>query len=235
MFASAREHPPRRIIREKVRKSRGILSVFPSGLCFQGDVPTTRCSMTEHLTPDLYTVILPALCWSRRQPDFYAVTQDVSREGISFRSAAEPALDEQITCSIRYIGQVDARVVRTDDRLFLVRLKASRQRAAEVARTLLALSREQERTLQPARAHPRISPDRKDVLVTLEDGRVLPGRLINVSASGAALALDHTLSAGASITIGSTAAQVVRIFRDGIGAAFAFPFDPGQVHAGIRL
>ena len=191
--------------------------------------------MTEHLTPDLHTVILPALCWSRRQPDFYAVTQDVSREGINFRSAVEPAVDEQITCSIRYIGQVDARVVRADDRLFLVRLKASRPRAAEVARTLLALSREQERALLPARMHPRISPDRKDVLVTLEDGRVLPGRLINVSASGAALALDHTLSAGASITIGSTAAQVVRIFRDGIGAAFAFPFDQGQVHAGIRL
>ncbi len=71
--------------------------------------------------------------------------------------------------------------------------------------------------------------------MTLEDGRVLPGRLINVSASGAALALDHTLASGARITIGATAAQVVRIFRDGIGAAFAFPLDPAQVHAEIRL
>lgn len=64
---------------------------------------------------------------------------------------------------------------------------------------------------------------------------MLPGRLINVSASGAALALDHTLASGARITIGGTTAQVVRIFRDGIGAAFAFPLDPAQVHAGIRL
>lgn len=191
--------------------------------------------MTEHPASDPHTVFLPALCWSRRQPDFYAVTQDLSPEGITFRSAFEPALDERLTCSIRYIGQLDTRVVRTDDKLFVVRLMASRQRAAEVARTLLALSREQGRSDQPARAHPRISPERKDVLVTLEDGRVLPGRLINVSASGAALALDHTLPPGTSITIGSTAAQVVRIFRDGIGAAFAFPFDPGQVHAGIRL
>lgn len=191
--------------------------------------------MTERLASDLHTVILPALCWSRRQPDFYAVTQDVSREGIAFRSAAGPAADEHLTCSIRYIGQVDARVVRTSDKVFVVRLMASRQRVADVARTLVALGREQGRTFEATRAHPRISPTRKDVLVTLADGRVLPGRLINVSASGAALALDHTLPAGASITIGSTAAQVVRIFRDGIGAAFAFPFDQGQVHAGIRL
>lgn len=191
--------------------------------------------MIERTAPERHTVFLPALCWSRRQPDFYAVTQDLSREGIAFRSAAEPALDERLTCSIRYIGQVDARIVRTDGNLFVVRLMASRQRAAEVARAMLALSREQGRTYDAARAHPRINPSRKDVLVTLEDGRVLPGRLINVSASGAALSLDHTLTSGARITIGDTAAQVVRIFRDGIGAAFASPLDPAQVHAGIRL
>jgi PilZ domain len=191
--------------------------------------------MTERPASDLRTVFLPALCWSRRQADFYAVTQDLSPDGITFRSASEPAVDESLTCSIRYIGQVETRVVSVDDNLFVVRLMTSRQRAAEVARTMLALSREQGRSFESARAHPRINPARKDVLVTLEDGRVLPGRLINVSASGAALALDHTLASGARITIGATAAQVVRIFRDGIGAAFAFPLDPAQVHAEIRL
>lgn len=191
--------------------------------------------MTERPDSDLHTVFLPALCWSRRQPDFYAVTQDLSRAGITFRSAAEPAVEEQLTCSIRYIGQVEARVVRTDDKLFVVRLMVSRQRAAEIARTMLALAREQGRTFEAGRVHPRINPTRKDVLVTLGDGSVLPGRLINVSASGAALALDHTLTRGTSITIGGTAAEVVRVFRDGIGAAFANPLDPAQVHAGIRL
>ncbi|TFZ55420.1 PilZ domain-containing protein [Methylorubrum sp. Q1] len=195
----------------------------------------TRGTMIERPASHLHTVFLPALCWGRRQPDFYAVTQDLSRAGITFRSASEPAVDEPLTCSIRYVGQVEARVVSSGDNLFAVRLMASRQRTAEVARALLALAREQGRTFEAARAHPRINPARKDVLVTLEDGRVLPGRLINISASGAALALDHTLSRGARITIGGTAAQVVRIFRDGIGAAFASPLDPGQVHAGIRL
>ncbi|WHQ68052.1 PilZ domain-containing protein [Methylorubrum extorquens] len=195
----------------------------------------TRGTMIERPASNLHTVFLPALCWSRRQPDFYAVTQDLSRTGITFRSASDPAVNEPLTCSIRYIGQVEARVVSSGDNQFVVRLMASRQRAAEVARTMLALAREQGRTFESTRAHPRINPARKDVLVTLEDGRVLPGRLINVSSSGAALAIDHTLSRGASITIGDTAAKVVRIFRDGIGATFAFPLDPGQVHAGIRL
>ncbi|MEH3116822.1 MAG: PilZ domain-containing protein [Methylorubrum populi] len=191
--------------------------------------------MTERRAPDPRTVFLPALCWGRHQPDFYAVTQEISRNGIALRSAVEPEIDQLLTCSIRYIGMLEARVASTEDNLFVIRLLVSPQRAAEVAQTMLALAREQGRTFEAARTHPRISPARKDVLVTLEDGRVLPGRLINVSASGAALALDHTLASGTPITIGTTPARVVRIFRDGIGAAFALPLDPAQVHAGLRL
>ncbi len=195
----------------------------------------TRAFMTERPTTDLRTVFLPVLCWSRHQPDFYAVTQDISRDGITLRSAFAPDVDQLLTCSIRYIGQFEARVASAGDNLFVLRLLLSRQRAGEVARTLLTLADEQGRTLEAVREHPRISPTRKDVMVRLEDGRVLPARLINVSASGAALSLDHTLAPGTPITIGATAAQVVRIFRDGIGAAFDFPFDSAQIHAGIQL
>ncbi|MEE7459058.1 pilus assembly protein PilZ [Methylorubrum populi] len=191
--------------------------------------------MTDRTIPDHHTVILPALCWSRRQPDFHAVTQDISRSGIVFRSAVSPQIDQLLTCSIRYIGLLEARVTGTEENRFTVRVRASRQRSAEIAGTMMALAREQEPSLDTPRVHPRISPTRKDVLVTLVDGRILPGRLINISASGAALSLDYGLANGTPITIGGTAARVVRTFPDGIGAAFTFPLDPAQVHAGIQL
>lgn len=191
--------------------------------------------MIDRRASEAHTLFLPALCWGRGQPDFHAVTQDLSRNGITLRSAVAPAVNQLLSCSIRYIGIVEARVTRTEDNLFVVRLVVSPQRATEVAHTMMDLAREQGRPFDAPRIHPRISPTRKDVLVTLEDGSVLPGRLINVSASGAALALAQMLASGTPIVIGTTAARVVRTFRDGIGAAFTFPLDPAQVHAGIRL
>lgn len=191
--------------------------------------------MTEHTSSAHHTVFLPAICWSGRQPDFHAVTQDLSRKGIVFRSAVTPPLDQSLTCSVRYIGLIETRVIGTEENRFTVRVRASRQRAAEIAGTMMALAREQGPSLDTPRTHPRISPARKDVLITLVDGRILPGRLINISASGAAVSIDHRLANGTPITIGTTAARVVRTFPDGIGAAFTFPLDPAQVHAGIRL
>lgn len=198
-------------------------------------VPITHFIMIHRSSATLRPLILPAYCRSRERAEFHAVTQDIYWSGIASRSAIMPAVGQVLTCSIRYVGLFEARVVGTQDHLFVVHLLTSRRRGGEIARTMLALAHEQERPLEAWRLHARINPVNRDVLVTLEDGRVLPGRLINVSASGAALVIEDTVERGAHIVIGSTAARVVRVFRDGIGAAFVTPLDPVQVHPGIRL
>ena len=191
--------------------------------------------MPQRRDSDRYQVFLPALCWSRRHPDFYAVTEGISVEGIALRSAVVPEVGEALTCSIRHIGVVDARIAASEAESFVVRLSISRPQAVHVARTMVALARAQHRSLDPHRVHRRIAPDRKDITVTFDDGRTVPGRLINVSASGAALALERPVGVGTAITIGATAARVVRLFERGVGAVFAVPLDPALVDAGIRL
>lgn len=191
--------------------------------------------MIHRSSASLRTLILPAYCRSREQFEFHAVTKDIYQSGISFRSATKPQIDQVLTCSVRYVGVFEARVVETEGHLFIVRVLTSRERGGEIARTMLALAHEQVRPLEAWRAHSRISPMNKDVLITVDDGRILPGRLINVSASGAALVVEDTLEPGARIVIGSTPARVVRDFRGGIGAAFIAPLDPAQIHADIRL
>ncbi|WP_336485934.1 PilZ domain-containing protein [Methylobacterium nigriterrae] len=90
-----------------------------------------------------HKVILPALCWSRGRADFYAVTADVSSDGIRLRSSTVPQVGEVLTCSIRHIGQVQGRVVRAGDREFVMRVLARRHVTVSVARTLIFLAQQQ--------------------------------------------------------------------------------------------
>lgn len=191
--------------------------------------------MTDSLLADRHAVILPSLCWNRQHSDFYAVTEDVTSQGIGFRSAVVPQVGDALTCSIRFVGTVETRVTVNGPNSFGVRLSVSRERANEIARTLMTLAREQDRAPEPGRRHRRITPHRRDVQVRLDDGSVLPGRLVNVSASGAAVFLAEPVAVGAAIVLGATAGRVVRVFDEGIGVLFDTALDPERVDAGIRL
>jgi hypothetical protein len=191
--------------------------------------------MTDSLPTDRHAVILPALCWGRQHSDFYAVTADITAQGIGFRSAIVPEIGIALTCSIRFVGTVETRIVTNGPNTFGVRLSVPREQAAAIARTMWALAREQDRPPEGDRRHRRIAPRRRDVLVTLGDGRAVPGRLVNVSASGAAVALARPIEVGESVTLGSTAGRVVRRFAEGIGVVFDAALDPALVDPGIRL
>ena len=188
----------------------------------------------QHAKPHHHKVVVPALCWGRGRSEFYAVTDIVSPDGIRFRSATKPLVDEELTCNIRHIGTVETRVVSIGDRAFIVRVLARMQAMASVARELRQLSEQQEAPV-PVRVHPRVTPLETDVTIKLTDGRVLPAKLLNVSASGVAFTLDAQIDIGASITIGRTAARVARHFDHGIGAVFDRAFAPQAVDRHITL
>lgn len=186
----------------------------------------------EHLQ---HAVILPSLFWNRTRADFYAVTSGFSADGIGFRSATVPAAAERLTCNIRHVGSLEVRIVRTGTNAFTVRPTGGRRRNAALARTLVALARSQDERAERPRMHPRIVPLQTDLRVALDDGSVLSGRLVDVSASGAAVRLDVPIAAGARIRLGSTEAVVIRTYDNGIGASFLTPFDPGAVDEHLVL
>lgn len=195
---------------------------------------TVRAMRHPHAKPHHHTVVVPALCWGRDRSEFYAVTDIVSPDGIHFRSATTPLVDEELTCNIRHIGAVETRVVSIGDHAFVVRLLAKQEAVASVARELRLLSEQQEATA-PVRVHPRVTPLETDVTVELADGRIVPAKLLNVSASGVAFTLDVQIAIGAPITIGRTAARVARHFEHGIGAVFDRAFAPQAIDQHITL
>lgn len=180
-------------------------------------------------------VILPSLCWNRRHADFYAVTSSVSSHGIAFRSATVPGRGDVLTCSIRYVGSIEVRIVETGRHSFTVKPTAGRRRSTALVRTLVELARIQEYPPERHRAQPRIVPLQVAVSVAMEDGSILSGRIANVSATGVALHVGIPIAPRTRIRVGSTEAVVVRTYDNGIGASFRTPFDPIEVNESLVL
>ncbi|MCJ2092410.1 pilus assembly protein PilZ [Methylobacterium sp. J-072] len=187
------------------------------------------------MTSQRHMVVLPALCWNIRRPDFYAVTADVTAEGIRLRSSARLAAGEDLTCSIRHIGQLEVRITEVSGQDFVVWVRGGRATLNGLARQFVTLARAQNFSLEPIRGHRRIVPAQKTAVITLESGVTFPGHVLNVSASGIALLVDQALELGETIWVGSRAARVARHFEHGIGAAFLEPLEPDAVHAAMTL
>ncbi|MEL6060739.1 MULTISPECIES: pilus assembly protein PilZ [unclassified Methylobacterium] len=182
-----------------------------------------------------HRIILPALCWTQRRRDFYAITTDVSVEGIRFRSSSLLSPGEDLTCSIRYIGLLHARIDQAVGQEFVVSVRGGRPALVGLARQFVTLSRAQDFRVEPVRLDRRIVPKQKVVVVTLEGGHAVSGHVLNISASGVALLIDQTPELGATIRVGQKLARVMRHFTHGLGAAFVEPFEPGAVHEAMTI
>jgi hypothetical protein len=191
--------------------------------------------MTERRSIPRVKLVLPALCWSQFRPDFYAVTEDVAQYGIRFKAAVIPSVGETITCSIRHTGSLETKVIRTGRDRFAVRVLRAEYPLRLVAQNLLGLAEEQNAAPVLQRAAERIVPEVSDVVVTTPYGTMIPGRVLNVSVTGAAVSVDEPIEVGTLIMIGSTPAKVARCFDNGIGAAFLSPLQSGQIDARVVL
>ncbi|MCJ2086947.1 PilZ domain-containing protein [Methylobacterium sp. E-005] len=185
--------------------------------------------MTERRTIPRHAIILPALCWHADGSEFHAVTVDISGEGICMRSATIPALDAQLGCSIRGVGSMEIRVVRTGAADFAVRVMGRGATPGEVVRSLVGLARLQAPPSEDVRVSRRVVPNRRTVQVALADGTSAAARIVNLSASGVALQLDVPMEVGQMIVVGRHRAKVARRIDGGVGAAFLVPLDDATV------
>lgn len=193
------------------------------------DVAVERRAAVRH------KVVLPALCSGAARGEFYAVTEDVSSDGIRLKSATRPGADEILVVRIRHVGTIEARVIRAEAHEFAVRVLTKRPAADRIALGLIALSRRQLSLAEPVRAHARIVPRRVEIVVTRADGARLAGRIVNVSASGVGVLLEARPDLEELVVVGDRPARVVRHFANGIGAVFLRPLDPAEVGEDIVL
>lgn len=183
--------------------------------------------MLQNTSAQPLPIALPAFCRVPNGIEFYAVTGDVSVRGVRLRSASLPRQGDVVECRIRSIDPFEGRVVAVTQTDFTVKVGGAAPGA--IARQLFEAGRSQPEPEQQARIHRRFVPRRTDVRVQRSDGCSFEARILNLSASGVAVATSRFVDPDSIVTIGQVQARVVRRFEEGFGATFLQPFDPGAI------
>ena len=167
--------------------------------------------------------------------EFDCATIDISPGGIAFRSDAPVRPTERIVAYLNQVGRLEGTVARVFPGGFAIQMRLPAAKRDRLADQLTWLANRALLGLPEDRRHERLTPSQPRTTVRLADGTACPATLADVSMSGAAILTEARLADGASITVGSTAAQVVRVIEGGIAVEFARPIRPEDFHEGIVL
>ena len=159
------------------------------------------------------------MCANRQE--FDCATVDLSPTGITFLSDASVNLGERIVAYLVHFGRLEGTVMRSFPGGFAILMRLPDAKRAKLAQQL-AWHADRELLGQPEeRRHDRIEPRNSSTTLTLANGRAFLAKLVDVSQSGAAVAVEVRPPIGELVTVGSTPARVARLFDDGVAVEFA--------------
>lgn len=160
---------------------------------------------------------------------------DFSPGGISLVAPVRGAIGERVVCYFEHVGRVEGEIIRHTESGFALTINAPPRKRDKLASQLTWLANRHELGLPEDRRHERIAPVQKTVTLKLDEGFEVKGRLIDISISGAGVALDVRPAIGMGVVIGKTPGRVVRHFADGIAVQFAIPLDEDRFDENIIL
>ncbi|GJD49232.1 hypothetical protein OPKNFCMD_1962 [Methylobacterium crusticola] len=132
---------------------------------------------------------------------------------------------DPVTIYLDDVGALSGTIRSTMPDGFRVAVEVGPERRARLAARLAwAAAHAGERVDQ--RRHARIVPAATAVEVRLPDGTCVAGTILDLSMTGAAIALAAQPEVGSVVTAGKRFATVVRHLEGGIGVQFKLPFRP---------
>ena len=132
-----------------------------------------------------------------------------------------PSLNERVIAYIDHVGRIEGHTLSRTNNSFVMSINATERKRDKLAAQLTWIANRHELGLPEDRRHVRLEPRRSMTELTLDNGRQIACRIIDLSLSGAALDTDVQLPLGTPVRLGSMRAQVVRHFSDGIAIEFA--------------
>jgi PilZ domain len=152
--------------------------------------------------------------------EFPCETVNVSPGGIAIRGAKPGNSAERVVVYIEDLGRVEGRVVRSGSGFFTGEIYAPLQKRERLAQTIAWLVKSNEEGFAHRRSRPRIDAAHERIPVRTADGQEFAAKLVDVSATGAALLLDIALPIGAHVSLDDKAASVSRRFPGGVAITF---------------
>ncbi len=146
---------------------------------------------------------------------------DMSPGGAALVTPIIGNIGEHVVAYIDHIGRVQGEIARYTDGGFAMTINATARKRDKLASQLTWLANRYVLNLPEDRRHERNTPDNPIVELVLSNGRSHRCRVIDVSLSGAALAIDAKPPIGTQVTIGRMRARVVRHIENGIAVEYA--------------
>jgi hypothetical protein len=129
-----------------------------------------------------------------------------------------PKAGERVVLYIDDVGRYEGQVIRASKHHFAVDYRGRRTKTNRAADSLTyALNSKHVRLNR--RANPRIRQDQPAVL-TLDNGESIACEILDISLTGASIAVSPKPALGAAVSIGRMAAKVVRVHEKGVGVVF---------------
>jgi hypothetical protein len=147
---------------------------------------------------------------------------DMSPGGVSVTAEIKPPLGSHAILYIDDIGRVEGVVARHHPYGFAVRLTTTQSRRDKIAERLVFHANKHRLRAEDLRAHERTETD-QNVRCMMPDGQEMPCRVIDLSLTGAAIAMNPPPAIGAELVIGRMQGRVVRRIPEGVAIRFMTP------------
>lgn len=168
--------------------------------------------------------------------EFLCLARNVTVRSADLLAKVRIEIGQPMVLHLDEIGLLHATVTEVLGQGFVVSLTVAAHRRDRIAAQLAWYAGRASRRTE-LRGAPRIVPLHRQIEVRLGKTMVYDGTILNISMSGAAIALDadEVPFVGARLRVGTRYAKVVRLIPEGIAVEFEEAFTPGTFDQSVRL
>ena len=157
----------------------------------------------------------------RDRREFACQTLDISPGGVAIVAPVRGAVGERVVAYFDHLGRLEGTVTRHLQEGFALAVSVPLLKREKLADQLTWLANRHALGLPEDRRHERVRPNIVRTQMQLADGQTFGARIIDLSLSGVAVAVDMKPPVGSPVLIGSTMGRVVRVFEQGVAVEFS--------------
>ncbi|MDP2411028.1 MAG: PilZ domain-containing protein [Pseudolabrys sp.] len=154
--------------------------------------------------------------------EFPCQVTNMSPGGMAIIAPIAGAPGERVIAYVDHLGRLEGTISRVFENGFAMTISATVRKRDKLAAQLTWLANRDILNLPEDRRHGRFAPRNPFARLVLPNGTNVGCRVIDISASGAAVSIAPELrpAVGAAVTIGKTPGRVVRHIEDGFAIEF---------------
>jgi hypothetical protein len=144
----------------------------------------------------------------------------LSTRTVALTSPVRVAKGDKIVACIDHLGKLEGEVCSLFARGFVMSIAATGEEREKLCRKIEWLEQHKNLDVSDGRTRPRFVPKNPRSQMISSDGRVERCKIIDISATGAAVAVENVPEIGCILAIGAVVGRVVRQFKGGFAVQF---------------